>query len=342
MSAPTAPAPATAPDERPAPPGRAPRSVWDRLSFSEVGIVVALVTMVAVTGAFHPRFLALDSLVNVGRQAAFFGIMALGMVFLLSMREIDLSVGSIYVLTIVFAAVLIQRGADPWLAALAGVVAGVLLGAFNGVLANALRIPSIIATLGTLSMYRGLAMVLTDSRPIGNLPRDHSFFTVAGGSYLRLPVSVWALLTLTVLLAVAYRRTRFGFVVRAIGSNQEAARLTGMSIERTRLLALALTGGLCGVAGMLTLAFFQSGDPTLGQGYELLIIAAAIIGGTSLAGGSGTVVGALLGALTIGVIRSGLIQFGVTPSWSTFATGAVIVGAVTLDGFIRRRRPALR
>lgn len=317
---------------RPSPRGRSP------FAFSELGIVIALAAMVIVTGAFHPRFLAFDSLINVGRQAAFFGVMALGMVFLLSMREIDLSVGSIYVLTIIIAADLIQRGLDPWLAAVAGIALGIFLGAINGMLANALQIASIIATLGTLSMYRGLALAITDSRPIGGLPRDHSFFTVVGGSVLGIPMSVWMLFLLTAVLAVVLARTRFGFSVKAVGSNPEAARLAGISIPRTRLAALALTGGLGGLAGMLTLAFFQSGDPTLGQGYELLVIAAAIIGGTSLGGGSGTVIGALLGALTIGVIRSGLIQFGVPPSWSLFATGAVIVAAVTIDGAIRRRR----
>jgi ribose transport system permease protein len=308
------------------------------VGFGEAGILLALLVLVAFIGGFNPEFLAKASLINVGQQAAFFGIMALGMVFLLSMREVDLSVGSLYGLCAVAPAVLMRDGLDPWLAALAGIGLGVALGAVNGLIANALKLPSIIVTLGTLSMFKGITLVISDTRTVTGLPREHAFFEIFGGRLFDIPASIWALVLLTVVLAIVYERTRYGFVVRSIGSNPEAAALTGMSIGRTRLATLMLTGGLCGVAGVLTLAFFQSADPNTGLGYELLVIAAAIIGGTTLAGGTGTVVGALLGALTIGVIRSGLVQFGVTTSWSVFATGAVIVAAVALDVRFRGRR----
>lgn len=315
------------------------RSFWrSTTAFNEIGVFAALVLMVVFIGGFNPGFLSQDSLVNVSQQAAFFGIMALGMVFLLSMREIDLSVGAIYSLTAILAAVLIGDGMNPWLAAAVGVLAGVGLGGVNGVLSNVLKISTIIVTLGSLSMYRGLTLIISGGRTVADLPREHAFFRVAGGSALGIPAIVWALLVLTVALSVLYRSTRFGFVVRAIGSNEQAARLSGIPIERVRLLALMLTGGLSGLAGVFTLAFFQSADTSLGLGYELLVIAAAIIGGTALSGGSGTVLGALIGALMIAVIRSGLIQFGVTANWSTFATGAVIIAAVALDALIRRRR----
>jgi len=305
---------------------------------NQLGVLVALVALVAVIAAFHPSFLSRPSLVNIAQGAALYGIMALGMVFLLSMREIDLSVGSNYAVSVMASALLITSvGWDPWLAAGAGLALSLALGALNGLLANALAIPTIIVTLGTLSMYRGLTLVISNNTYVPSMPPS-SFFAVFGGTLLGVPASVWAFGLLAVLLSLLYRATRFGFVVRAIGSNEQAARLSGIPIERVRLATLTLMGGLCGIAALLTLGFFQSADSNLGAGYELLVIAAAIIGGTGLSGGSGSVFGALLGALIISVIQGGLVQFGVDPNWSNFVTGAVIIGAVAVDALIRRQR----
>jgi ribose transport system permease protein len=264
--------------------------------------------------------------------------MALGMVFLLAMREIDLSVGAIYGVSVISAALLMRDGLDPWLGMAVGIGVGAGLGAVNGLLANGLGLPTIIITLGTMSMFRGLMLIISGSETVSGLPTDHGFFTFFGGSFLRLPAALWGLVALTVLLAVLFKKTRFGFTVRAIGSNEQAAHLSGVPIKRVRLKVMVLMGALCGISGMFTLAFFGGADPSLGVGNELLVIAAAIIGGTGLAGGTGTVVGALLGALLISVIQSGLIQFGVNANWSTFVTGAVIIAAVALDALIRRYR----
>jgi ribose transport system permease protein len=324
-----------APPER-----RAPRLLRALGSYNQLGVLIALLLMVGVVAAFHPTFVSKPSLLNIGQGAALYGIMALGMVFLLSMREIDLSVGSIYGVTITAAALLItSHGWDPWLAAGAGVLMGVALGGLNGVFASALAVPTIIVTLGSLSMYRGLTLVLADGHYVPSMP-ESSFFDIVGGRLLGVPMSVWTFGALTLLLSALYRSTRYGFVVRAIGSNEDAARLSGIPIGRVRLVTLMLMGGLCGIAGMLTLAFFQSADSNLGAGYELLVIAAAIIGGTGLSGGSGSVFGALLGALIISVIQGGLVQLAVDPNWSNFVTGAVIIAAVAVDAVVRRRRAA--
>lgn len=305
---------------------------------SEIGVFTALVILVSIIGAFNPNFVSVSSISNIGEQAALYGMSALGMVFLLSMREIDLSVGAIYGLTITAAALLMKAGIDPWLAAMAGLIAGVALGAVNGLAANALKIPTIIVTLGTLSMFRGLDLVVTHGQAVSGLPIRHPFFTELGGTPLGVTVSVWIFVITAAILTVVYGSTRYGYLVRAIGSNEEAARWSGIPINRIRLITLMLVGGLTALSGMATLAYFQSSDPLLGGGYELQAIAAAVIGGTGLGGGRGSVVGALLGALLIGVISSGLIQFGVTGDWSTFLTGAVIILAVALDGLIRRRQ----
>lgn len=310
------------------------------LRVDELGVVAALVALVLVVGAFHPAFLRWAQLVDVVEQAAFVGILACGMTFLLAMRELDLSVGSTYALSIIGAATLMQAGVNPWLGAVAGVVLGGLLGVVNGIICEVVGIPSIITTLGTLSAYRGLALAVSDGRNVADLPRAHAFFTVAGGEVLGLPVPVWVLLIVAAVLTIVLRRTRFGAVVRAVGSNGEAALFAGISLSGTRMKVLALSGALAGLSGMLTLAFFASGDPTIGGGYELTAIAAAIIGGTPLRGGSGTVWGSVLGAVILGTVASGLVYFGVPINWNLFATGVVILLAVALDSLLRRRRGA--
>ena len=305
---------------------------------NDLGVVAVLAALIATIGAFHPAFVSIDSLANIGQQAALYGIMALGMVFLLAMREIDLSVGALYAFVIMTAALLMSGGMNPWLAAVIGLVVAVGLGVFNGLVANTFQIATIIVTLGTMSMFRGMTLIIVGGRYVSGLPRENSFFRIFGGSLLGFPVSVWVFAVLALLLTVLFRSTRFGFVVRAIGSNPNAAQLSGISLKKVRLIVLAMVGLLAGISGLLTLGYFQTGDPNLGLGYELNAIAAAVIGGTGLAGGTGSVPGAFLGAVMISVINSGLIQFGVSPNWTSFATGAVIVAAVAVDHLVRRRQ----
>lgn len=306
--------------------------------YNELGVAFTLVLMVAVIGAFHPRFLEVFSLANVGQQASFYGFMALAMVFLLAMGELDLSVGGVYVLSALLGAIVIRDGVDPWLGGILCIAVGAGLGGMNGLLANALRIPVIIVTLGTLSAYRGLGLIVSHSGSVGGQPLDHAFYRIVGGAYLKVPVSVWVFAVATIVLSILFTKTRFGFAVRAIGANREAARLSGYPVARIRLLTTMLVGALGGLSAAMTLAFFGAADPNLGMGYELQVIAAAIIGGTAITGGSGSVVGAFMGALIISVIGAGLIQFGVSSEWSVFVTGAIIVGAVSLDALVRRRR----
>lgn len=310
------------------------------LGVKELGIIVVLVLLVVVIGVFRPSFLTAGSLINIGQRSAWYGILALGIVFLLSMGEIDLSIGALYAVCINAAAVLMAGGMNPWVAAAIGVLLGIALGGLNGLTANLLGLPVIIITLGTLSMYRGLALIVSGGRSIYDIPREHSFFQVFGGAPLGLPMAMWVFFLLAAALAFVYGSTRFGFVIRAIGSNPKAAAVSGIPVARVRILALLLMGGLCGLSAMLTLAFFATADPNLGTGYELQAIAAAIIGGTALSGGRGTVVGALLGSLVIAVIASGVTQFGVSANYSIFVTGAMIVLAVGFDSIVRRRQEA--
>jgi ribose transport system permease protein len=301
-------------------------------------VLVATIALVVVIGVLHPDFLTASQLKDVLQQSVYVGIIAAGMAFLISMREIDLSVGSMFGLSLVIAALLMHHGMNPWLAVLLGLGSGCAMGLLNAILAQAIAIPTIVATLATLSMFRGLSLALSNGQQIVGLPAESSFFNFFGGNTLGLPTSVWVLVVVTVVLTAVLRLTPFGYRVRAIGSNPEAATFSGISIARVRVQTLVMIGALCGLAGMLGLAFFTAGDPNIGTGFELKAIAAAVIGGTPLRGGSATVVGAVLGAVLLSVVDSGLAYFNVPVNWSSFATGAVILVAVALDSLLRSRR----
>ena len=320
---------------------RPPPGMLRRLfAHEELGITVVLVVLVVLIGGFHHSFLGHDALLGVIRSAAFVALIAFGMVFLVAMTELDLSVGSVFGLSALVSAQLMVGGMPPWLALITGPLTGMVLEAVNAFFANTFAVPVIIVTLGTLTAFRGLATVVTNSQAVAGLPLDSSFFRVLGGTIFGVPTSVWVVVVVGAVLTVVFRRTPFGARVRAIGSNQAAARFSGIKVGRTRLQALLLVGALCGLSGVLALAYFQGADPTLGGGLELQVIAATIIGGTAVSGGTGTVPGALIGALVIVTISSGLVYFSVAPSWAGVVTGATIVIAVSADGLVRRRRAA--
>ena len=301
-------------------------------------VLVATIALIVFIGVIHPDFLSWGQLKEVVQNSVYVGIIAAGMAFLISMREIDLSVGSMFGLSLICSALLIRHGMNPWVAGLVGVLIGCAMGLNNAVLVQFIAIPAIVATLATLSIYRGLSQALSDGQQVTGLPAQNGFFTFLGGDLLGLPVSVWILIVVAIVLTLVLRFTPYGYRVRAIGSNPEAATFSGISIPRVRVQTLVLIGALSGLAGMLGLAFFISGDPNIGSGFELQAIAAAVIGGTPLRGGSATVVGAVLGSILLSAVNSGLAYFDVPVNWSSFATGAVILTAVALDSLIRGRR----
>jgi len=312
---------------------------WYRhLVRDELGVVLVLVTLVVVVGLAHPDFLRAPNLLSTAQSSVYVGLMACGMVFPLAMREVDLSLGGQYALGIVVGAVLIRGGWSPWLALSAILVLATLLGCLNGVITTYLRLPSFIVTLAGAMLFRGIALALADGKQISGMPLDHPFFSVLGGELAGMPASVWVLLLATIVLTVVFTRTRFGARVRAIGSNPDAAEFSGLPIARTRIAALGLSGLMGGVAAVLGLAFFTAGDPTVGNGYELTAIAACIIGGTPLAGGRGSVPGAMIGNLILTTVAASLVFLQVPINWTTFATGAVILVAVAFDSVLRRTR----
>jgi ribose transport system permease protein len=304
----------------------------------ETGLVVVFLLMILAIGIPYPEFLSFGSIKTVLRQSALIGIIAFGMVFLVAMVEIDLSVGGIFATASSLAALLMKfQHLDPWLAATIALLVGIFLGAMNGVLTSVLKVPLIIVSLGTLSAYFGLHLILSDGKAIYGLPKNHPFFTLLGGDLFDLPVSVWMSIGCAIVLYVLFAHTRFGATVRAIGSNSAAAEFIGINTNLIRIYATALVGLLASFSGVMTLAYFKAVDTSSGRSLGLQVIAAVVIGGTSLAGGSGTIIGAALGVLIITTIDSGLVFYGVNLNYSEFVTGAVIIGAIALDRISKRR-----
>jgi ribose transport system permease protein len=304
----------------------------------ESGLVIVFVVMIVAIGIPYPEFLSFGSIKTILRQSALIGIIAFGMVFLVAMVEIDLSVGGIFATASSIAALLIKfHHLDPWLAVAIALLGGVVLGGLNGVLTGFLKVPLIIVSLGTLSAYFGLHLILSDGKAVYGLPKEHPFFALLGGDLFGLPVSVWTSVGWAIILYVLFAHTRFGATVRAIGSNPAAAEFIGINTGLTRIYATALVGLLAAVSGVMTLAYFKAVDTSSGRSLGLQVVAAVVIGGTSLAGGSGTIIGAALGVLIITTIDSGLVFDGVNLNYSEFVTGAVIIGAIALDRISKRR-----
>jgi ribose transport system permease protein len=313
---------------------------------NEIGVLAALAAMMIVVGVARPRFLNPINLLSILGNTTFLGMLAIGMVFLLAIREIDLSVGWIFNFSAVLSALLMVAGLNPWLAAAAGIAFGAALGMLNGILAVGLRLPAIIVTLGTFSMFQGLSLVVNKGRAVFPADQSSTFFTFISAKLAGIvPAPAVVFVLLAVVMHFVLHRSRFGYRVQAVGSNPDAARLAGIPTALVRLQTLVLMGAISGLSGVMYVGFRGAIDPNEGSDFALVVIAAVIIGGTPLSGGAGTVIGAVVGMLIIQVITSGLIFFGIDATWSTFVTGAVIVLAVSLDQLIRfqrTRRAALR
>jgi ribose/xylose/arabinose/galactoside ABC-type transport system permease subunit len=301
--------------------------------------VAALIALFVIVGSVHPAFISFMQINNVLQQSVYVALMACGIAFLMTQGEIDLSVGGNYVLSMITAAMLMTIGVNPWIAALVALVLATAIGAVNAMIVELVGIPSLIATLAMGWVLRGLASALSEGKQVIGLPIDNSFFTVLGGGALfGIPVSVLIVIFTVIILTIVLRRTPFGFRVREIGSNIDAAQFAGIPINKTKTTAFLLTGLLAGVAGVLGLAFFTSGDPTSGGGYDLFAVAGAVIGGNPLTGGTATIFGAAVGAILLNTVSIALVYFSIPAVWSQFATGAVIIIAVSLDGILRIRR----
>jgi ribose transport system permease protein len=282
-----------------------------------------------------PYFLSVGNLSSVIRQTTVITIMAIGMTVVIASGGIDLSVGSMVGLTGVCGALLIAHHYPTAVALLGAILIGCICGAVNGAAVVLLRIPPFIATLGALGIYRGLTLLITDGIPIANL--THDFGVLANGNVLQIPVPLIFMLVVGVAVHFILKFTKLGRYAYAIGSNVEAARCSGIRIGLYTGLIYALSGALAGMSGMIEAARLVTGQPTAGDGYELRVIAAVVIGGGSLNGGQGTVIGTVIGSMIMGLLSNGCNLLGISPFLQQVIIGAVIVLAVSFDEFQRRR-----
>jgi len=302
--------------------------------FSDAGVLAGLLLVALLFGfLIGPRFFSPANLELMARQTAIVCTAALGMTMVIVAGGIDLSVGSVIALSTVVTAQVLRGDGWPVAAALAAVAAGALCGLMNGVLVTGLRVVPFIITLGTMLLVRGSAKGLADERrleaPITWL--NGLLRTVRDGSGILLPWGIWIVIVLAVVVAVTLQFTRFGRHLFAIGSNERTARLCGVRVERCKIAVYTLAGALAGLAGVMEFSRLSVGDPTVAIGAELNVIAAVIIGGGSLSGGKGTVVGTMAGAGIMTVIQIGCSQYGL-PNWvQEIVTGTIIVFAVALD-----------
>jgi ribose/xylose/arabinose/galactoside ABC-type transport system permease subunit len=302
----------------------------------EFGTFLVLLFLGVVITILTPHFLTFGNLINVAQQTVINAVIAVGLTFVIISRGIDLSVGSILAFSGVCLAHALQAG-WPWpLALLAAIGVGVGCGLINGALISYGRIPPFIATLGMMSVARGAALLASDGRPISGF--GDSFRWLSTGEIARLPVPIFVMLGVYALAHFTLKRTKFGRYTYAIGGNEEAAKLSGVPVSRYTVAIYAVGGGLAGLAAVLLTARLNSAQPIAGLNYELDAIAATVIGGTSLMGGQGSVVGTLVGALIMGVLRNGLNLLGVSSFIQQVVIGAVIIIAVLLDTLLRRRR----
>ncbi len=297
----------------------------------------SVVVLFIVLSILSPYFLTVQNLSSVARQSAVIVIIALGMTLVMISGGIDLSVGSVMAFAGICGTTMLAARWGLAASILGATLAGALWGLANSLLITLLRVSPFIATLGTMGAARGLTLVITNGMPVVNLP--DSFGRLGDGNILRVvPVPLAILVVLALLTGFILKYTRLGRYAYAIGSNAEAARYAGIPIRMYLVAIYVFAGALTGFAGMIESSRLMTGQPTAGQGYELSVIAAVVIGGASLSGGEGTVSGAVAGAFLMGLIANGSNLLGVSPFWQQVLIGGVIVLAVAVDELRKRRR----
>lgn len=324
---------------------RARYNVIDILS--RLAPLIFLLLTATILTVFEPNFLTEFNLTRVMRQVSIIGIVAVGMTFVILTAGIDLSVGSMLAFCGMTAAIVARgsrsllEGNDPggirvlW-AALAAIALGLAVGTFQGFLVGYLKIPAFVVTLGGLGAWRGATLVLSDGQPISTFSDDFKWW--GQGFIWKIPVPVIIFLLFVVVAFIVLRYSRYGRWIYALGGNAEAARLSGLNTNFLTLSVYAISGFCCGMAGFLLTARLNSAEQVAGQGDELTAIAAVVIGGTSLFGGVGGVIGTLIGVMLIGVLTNGLVLLNVANYWQPIVIGAVVVLSVFVDQVAKRRR----
>ena len=300
------------------------------------GIVIALIILCTVFTIANSRFLSLANFMNIFQQVAVVAIAAFGMTWVILLGEIDLSVGSIIAVAGMVGAQSLALGTGFPAALLITIIAGAILGAVNGLLTARLLLPSFIVTLATMSIYRGLVSLPTGGAPL--MISDPNWQAIGASHFLGVPLIIWILLVLFLANHIALSMTVFGRETYLTGGNREAALYSGIRVNRIKIIIFTLSGVMSAIAGILLSSRLYSAQTNAGLSYELDAIAAAVLGGTSLSGGVGTMPGTLIGALIIGVLNNGMNMLSVPYFYQLIVKGVVIIIAVWLDVRAKRRK----
>jgi ribose transport system permease protein len=314
---------------------RAPRRNLSGLLGRESGIIIGFLILCAVFAWLNPAFMRVDNLLDIALQSSITAVLAIGMTLVIITAGIDLSVGSVLALSAYLTADLMARGVAIPLAILAGLACGLLAGALNGILITKGQLPPFIVTLGTMSLLRGVVLIYSQGAPVYGVPPE--FKALIAGRFLGVPMPVLIAAVIAILAWLTLQYTPFGQQVIAIGGNEEAARLSGINVQRRLISVYMISGLLAGVAALILTARLGAAEPISGTGYELNAIAAAVMGGASLAGGQGSILGTVVGALIMGSLQNGLTLNNVPAFYQQVAVGAVIIVAVFVDQWRRRK-----
>ncbi len=302
-----------------------------------ISCLIALLVLIVLFSILSPFFLSMDNLVTVMMQTITTAVLGFGMTYVIIAGDIDFSVAPTLAMSSVIVATLLANGYPTIMCCLAGVCFGMILGLVNGLLVTKLTLPSFVATIGTQMAIRGLALVFTDSRAVYISSRPE-FRMLAQGRFLGIQYPVYIMLIVALIATFILRKTVIGRYVYAVGSNKEAARLSGISVNKVRIFAFTFSAAMASIAGVITTARVNSGQPSIAVGYEAYAVAAAVIGGVSMSGGHGRIFGTLIGAVIIGILTNGLNLIGVSTQWQQVATGLTLIIAVYLDIIRQKRR----
>jgi len=321
----------------------APKSAIVRSGFSralneyrsEIGVGIGLVLFMIIMSFASPYFLTSTNLINVLSQVAIIGVLAIGQTYVILTGGIDLSVGAVFACAAMYMGMVMETqgiGAGIAVALLIGLMAGLV----NGVLVGYVKLAPFIVTLGMMSIARSQAYISTDGTAVTKLPP--AFALLGDGRLFGVPYYIYVTVALFIIGAAVLTGTKLGRYLYAIGSNEQATRLSGVNVSLYKTMAYVISGLMAAIAAIIQTSRLMAVDPTFGNGYELDTIAAVVIGGTSLMGGSGTLIGTAIGVLLIGFLRNGLNLIGVSPFWQGTAIGTVIILALVIERFTRRDR----
>jgi len=295
----------------------------------EFVIFISLLILIAFFSVTSEYFLSLQNFLTIGLQTSIIGIIALGMTYVIITAGIDLSVGSIVAFSGVIIGFSLQYGLPIPIAIVIGLIAGTLIGVLNAFLIVQAKLPPFIATLGMMMSLRGFTLAITNGMPISQF--DYAFSQFASSKLMGIPMPLIYFLGLGLIFGIVLKYTKIGKHTYALGSNEDAAKLSGVNVDKVKYFAYGLTGFLCAFSGAILTSRLISAQPTEGTGYEMDVIAAVIIGGSSLMGGIGTILGTIIGAFIMSVLKNGLNMLDVSGFWQQVIIGLVVLGAVWLD-----------